>query len=165
MEQTETDIDALLREHLHAELEGLPGRTEVFFVDQMSREATGRRGINQGWKIRTAATIGAIAATLCIASGLFAYRNKVAVKVPAKPVVIAASHPVRRVLQASFPYERSIAYRTVDAGPGRMKDSSPARALRREVVETLRWYDPEHREQMQVTVPSEEVVLIKMPAF
>ena len=165
MKQTETDIDALLREHIHAELEGLPGRAEAFFAGQMSREATPRRGIHQGWKIRTAATIGAIAATLAIASGLFAYHNRVTVKVTAKPVLIAASHPVKQVLQASFPYERSIAYRTVDAGPVRAKDSSPARALRREVVETLRWYDPEHHEQMQVTVPSEEVVLIKMPAF
>ena len=165
MKQTETDIGALLHEHFHAELEGLPGRTEKFFVDQMSREATGRRGINHGWRIRIAATIGAIAAMLCVASGLFAYRDRVMVKVTAKPVVIAASHPVRRVPQAAFPYERSIAFRTVDAGPGHMKDSSPARALRREVVETLRWYDPEHREQMQVTVPSEQVVLIKMPAF
>ena len=165
MKQTESEIDTLLREHVHAELEGLTGRAENFFVDQMSREATPRRGSSKGWKIRITATIGAIAATLCIASGVSAYRNKVAVKLTAKPMVIAASHPVKRVPQTEFAYERLIAFRTVDAGPGRMKDSSPARELRREVVQTLRWYDPEHREQMQVTVPSEQVVLVKMPAF
>ena len=165
MKTDDIEIDTLLQEHFHTELDGLSGRAEQFFMNQTATEASPRRIQVGHWKIRTAVTCGAIAAMLCVVSGLSAFFQGRVTRHPVPALLTATIHPNQKPALREIPYERAIAYRTIDAGPVRTKDSVPTRALRREVVQTIRWYDPEHREQMQVTVPSEQVVYVKMPAY
>jgi hypothetical protein len=46
-----------------------------------------------------------------------------------------------------------------------LETEGPARKLRRQVMQTVEWYDPERKESGSVRVPIDQVVLVGIQSF
>ena len=45
-----------------------------------------------------------------------------------------------------------LTYRTLDEGPAVLENQGPMRQLRRQVLQTVQWYDPQAKANVQITV-------------
>ena len=152
-------LDALLRSHLRAELESKVGLAERRFLRELNR---GQR--RSGARLATWAlwaTGSAIAASVGIVWGVMAHRTG------APPQ--NASHPGQPATWVSAQGPRELGevveYSTIDEGTRYVENQGPARQVRRQVLQTTQWYDPDADAQIEITVPQERVILIGMPSF
>jgi hypothetical protein len=161
-QNTEDDaLDAQLTAHLRGELDGQRGRAEARFRAEVLRARSRRRPMLGGgvWGLWVA---GAMAASVGIVWGVGVHRLERQGKVTAKMETGASS----RSAEAEPAMVGAVTeYRTIDEGAVLVENAGPARRLRREVLETLQWYDQQSGADIEVTIPHEQVVLVGMPAF
>jgi hypothetical protein len=148
-------LEALLAAHLRERLGGQVGRAEAAFAAEVGRESP-RRSMRLGmWGLWVA---GAMAASMGIVWGVAAHRVE-----PSKKNFTQVS-PTSSESELAM-VGAVTQYQTIDEGAVTVQNAGPARRVRREVVETVQWHDPQTGAEIEVTVPHEQVVFVGMPAF
>jgi hypothetical protein len=164
-ESDDRELDALLegglRMHLASVLEPHTGRAGDMFL---ARVQAAERGISADvtagpyrmWWV----VAGGIAACLAAAWLIQALGTSEPVTPGRSPL---AQHGDTGSPRAGELREvlRSVSWRTVDEGTVVLNDV-PLRRVRRQVVETERWYDVEHQMHVEVTTPRQEVIFVGM---
>jgi hypothetical protein len=154
-------LGALLRSHLRAELDAKAGLAEARFMREVRRRDERRHGTRLAiWALW--ATGSAIAASVGIVWGVMAHRNAslsspIASR-PDKPTTVASAQGLRELGEV-------VEYSTIDEGSRYVENEGPARQVRRQVLQTTQWYDPDSGAQIEITVPHEQVMLIGLPSF
>ena len=158
-------LDALLRDHLRGELDSQLGRAEAGFARELSRRRnssprrTGRLLIGGLW------AAGLMAASVGIVWGVAvhhaAQRPQIAPRHEARADPPALTMP----RQAEIPLEQIVTYRTLDEGAVVLENHGPARQLRRQVLQTVQWYDQQRKASLEITVPREQIVFVGMPSY
>jgi hypothetical protein len=152
-------LEALLRGHLRVELEPKVGLAERRFLREL-RQGRRRSGARLAiWALW--ATGSAMAASVGIVWGVMQHRaggpSPIASR-PDKPATIASAQGMRELGEV-------VQFSTIDEGTRYVENEGPARQLRRQVLQTTQWYDPDSGAQIEITVPQEQVMLIGMPSF
>jgi hypothetical protein len=154
-------LEALLRNHLRGELDGQLGRSEARFTREVAKEAVRQRyrGPSRlaiwGW---WAAAVSA--ASVGIVWGMFAHRP-----LPAREIISATTPASVASAQDPEAVGEVVEFNTIDEGTLVLENEGPARQLRRQVLQTTQWYDPQTGGRIEVTVPQEQVVLIGLPSY
>lgn len=147
------DNDQLVGErigrHLRGELDGYVGRAEKAFLRHVLTDAPARRG--HGWR-RIGVGV-AVAASVVAGVALWNRHGTMPITTPSQliePVALASDDPV----------ERSVFWNTIDEGTVFIDDQTPARRLRRQLVEQTRWFDAQGNAQVSYRVPREDIMLV-----
>jgi hypothetical protein len=144
-EPNDDNLDALLREHFAAELDGQLDRAPAVLA-RSSRRLPWRAAI---WPVALAASVAAV----------FAVAAFLRHEQPSRGT------PHTHIAQADDPsVEHQIAWNTVDEGTVMVEGDRPMRSIRRQRMDSFRWIDPETKASMELSIPHNEVVLIGMPA-
>jgi hypothetical protein len=130
------DIDHLLREHFAAALDGQLGRAPAAFARSSRRRP---------WRVALLAGAGLAAAA---AVSLVVLRP--AASLPAAPV------------QTSVQYE--VAWQSIDQGTV-LIDGELLHSVRHQRVDQFKWVDPETHQTIEVSVPSEALVLTELESI
>jgi hypothetical protein len=168
MDQSEdAALDKLLREHLSERLNGQLGKARARFEQEMfAKSASVVPARHRVWKWR-AAVIGAMAMAaaviLLIAGNQFLARG---VKPPGHTATNVAAGPVLPKADGPRAQVRRVWVQTIeDEGVVTLSDNTPARKLRCRRTERIESYDPERQRTVQVTVPSEHVMLARLDKY
>jgi hypothetical protein len=157
-EQFGSPLDEALREHLRNQLDGQLGRATAAFRREVAaspRPRIGRRLLI--WGVCAGASL---AASVAIVWSAVAHRTA------QKPVISRNDNPSTSTEPSSpLPVEQTLAYTTTDEGTVVLENEGPARRLRRSVLQTFEFYDPQQKASIQVTVPQEQTVLVGMQTF
>ncbi|HEV8379375.1 MAG TPA: hypothetical protein VGP99_11040 [Tepidisphaeraceae bacterium] len=148
MNDTDNKIDILISRHLGKQLDRHVGRAQRAFLAEVNQR---RRCYIPGYW--AAAAILLIAATL---AGVLAIKNlftaPIADQTPT-PFSNSESQPL-------MPVAQTVAWRTMDDGTVMMNGDVPIRQLRRQVVEHVKWYDPQRKTTVELHQPQEQIMLI-----
>ena len=166
MNDPQDTLDQLLQEHFHRQLDPQLGRAASTFAQQIAAARAPRTQMRPRrlmiWCLWAA---GAMAASVGIVWGVAVVRHPLSQpgisEQPKKPASSASSP----LATAEIPIENIIAYRTLDEGPVLLDDHCPVRQLRRQVLQTVQWYDPQAKANVQITVPREQIVYVPMPSY
>jgi hypothetical protein len=152
-------LDTLLRDHLREELEPRVGMAERRFLREINRDRRRSGSRLAIWALW--ATGSAMAASVGIVWGVMQHRVATLPQIasrPTKSATVASATGMREMGEV-------IEYSTIDEGTRYVEHEGPARQLRRQVLQTTQWYDPDSGAQIEITVPQEQVMLIGMPSF
>lgn len=141
-------LDALLKRHLARQLDPVIGQAGPAFQQYLRRKPV--RWQPWAWGI------GLSAAAAVIALALLMREDPVA----APP--LPAPGPIAVVSAKEPEMTRSVAWRDYDEGTMLLDAYTPVRRVRREIVETSQWYDPQAGRWIEMNIPREEVMLISM---
>ncbi len=145
MNDSDNKIDILITRHLGKQLDRHVGRAQRAFLAEVSQRR--RWYIPRYW---AAAAVLFIAATL---AGVFAVKNLFITPTPPIPPPIAETQPL-------MPIAQTVSWQTTDDGTVMMNGDVPVRQLRRQVVETIKWYDPQRKTTVELHQPQEQIKLI-----
>ncbi len=142
-EVDDRQLECLLSGHLSRQLEGRTGLAEGWLADR----AHARRRSAAAWA--TAAVAGIAA---CVVIAVLAGRGDA----PPPPSVsgntpVASDQPV---------VQWQVDLQTVDVGAIAIDDLA-AHEYRRQMLQRLRWYDPQRQATFEATIPREEIFLIE----
>lgn len=188
-DRDDAQLDALLRGHLSAKLDGQAGRAEAAFLRHVRATAApvipavlaepprgfrlspaqppaSRRFLKFGpWMVAWAGTaLAACLAVLWAGPALF----------PAQPAgsqgdpVTPSPQPKSSVVQQSGPMLHYVHDRTWDEGPVILDHDGtpvPGRRVHRYGWEQTQWYDPERKVRVERIVPREDVGLIERDTY
>ncbi|HEV8292961.1 MAG TPA: hypothetical protein VGP94_13595 [Tepidisphaeraceae bacterium] len=149
MNDTDNKIDILITRHLGKQLDRHVGRAQRAFLAEVSQRR--RWYIPRYW---------AVAATLLITAtlaGVFAVKNLFTAPTPDETPVGPISNSESKPL---MPVAQTVAWRTMDDGTVMMNGDVPIRQLRRQVVEHVKWYDPQRKTTVELHQPQEQIMLI-----
>ena len=168
MEDTKTtddgEVDALLRDFLHAELDGQLGRAKAHFRDHLRGPGTGSAGPGStpgprrsfgGWVVGIVG--GAMAAS--IAALWAGPLLRTPVRHPTAPALPVAHY--------QFDLDDvTLSTQTRDGGTVLLGDGrTPARRIYRNELKQIRWVDPEHDVSFEKIVPRQTIMLIEMDTY
>ncbi len=145
MNDSDNKIDILISRHLGKQLDRHVGRAQRAFLAEVSQRR--RWYIPRYWAV---AAVLFIAATL---AGVFAVKNLFIAPTPPIPPPIAETQPL-------MPITQTVAWQTTDDGTVMMNGDIPVRQLRRQVVEKIKWYDPQRNTTVELHQPQEQIMLI-----
>jgi hypothetical protein len=154
------EIDALVRDFLHAELDGQLGRSSARFRRHLhgpgAASLLGPRRTSGGWLFGIVG--GAIAASF---AALWAGPALLTPAVPIPPVVpVAQSTPYHLDLD-----DVTLSTQTRDAGTVLLDGGTPARAIYRNELKQVRWVDPRHDVSFETIEPRQTIMLIEMDTY
>jgi hypothetical protein len=153
---TDQQIEDELSRHLSARLDPQVGRAAAYFEQSLAANKPARNRAAFLWTVgaglvtATAAAI-ALAATLIPAPAARPHRPAVT---PSAPPEVASVEPSEVVW-----------WRSLDEGTVLLDDHTPARRVRRQILEQVQWYDPRRGTQVELTVPREEVLFVNMESY
>src|SRR4051812_19610872 len=147
MNDSDNKIDILITRHLGKQLDRHLGRAQKAFLAEVNQKQ--RWHIPRYWAV---AAVLLIAATL---AGVLAIRN---LFTPPKPIDTAYIPP--KESPSLFPVAQTVAWQTFDDGTVAMNGDIPLRRLRRQVVEKIKWYDPDRKTTIELHRPQEQIMLI-----
>ena len=61
--------------------------------------------------------------------------------------------------------EQTISWETTDEGTLLLDDQTAVRRLRRQIVDRVKWYDPQQQTLVEIAVPKEEIILIGLMTY
>lgn len=145
-------LDRLLGGHLRRELDSQLGRASLVFSDR----ASARRML----MFRIVGAASALAACLVIAILVIA-------KIHEKTPIANRNAPSHSEIPSKpeSRMERLVSWVDIDGGPVVMSDNTPARCVRRQLVEQLIFHDAEQRTTVEMTLPQEEVIYVPLRPF
>ena len=133
-------FDAMLREYLSRELD-----------DQMSRAGAAFERSQRHYVLRFA-TWGSLAAAAVI--GAILLRPHQPVPAPVQPTGAVATM-----------VEYRLDSQTIDQGTVFLDEDTPMRQYVERQIETARWVDPVTHDQMELTVPHDQIVLVGLYTY
>ena len=145
------DLDLLLGQHFQDELDPHLGRAEAHFAHHLAHQPERRIG----WRLITSLT--GLAALIALA--LFAATFTRKPTPHTESVVATLPEP------ALMELERTVAWQTFDEGTVLLEDQTPMRKLRRETLERVQYYDAEQQAVVEMTIPKQEVFLVKLAMY
>jgi hypothetical protein len=150
----EHELDRILPQHLAARLERHVGNAEAAFATHLSR--TRRLRLTSACALAGAALAASVAAFVLFNP----FRHT-------PPPSLSLNRPVPELLAASpaTDVECTVFSRTFDDGTFVIGGDIPVRRLRREIVQTVEWFDPQQEAHIQVSLPREQVVLVGMRKY
>jgi hypothetical protein len=149
-------IDSLISRHLSRELDQYMGRAAERFAREPRSIPIRRAALP--WRTWAGA---ALAASLVISWAIYSIPKR-------NPIVNKkGDDPVSPVAQPDSlePLAEMVSWRTIDDGTVLMDDDRPARQVRRQVLQTVCWYDPKQQTTVELTVPREQVMLIGLNSY
>jgi hypothetical protein len=153
------EIDALVRDFLHAELDGQLGRSSARFRRHLhgpgAASLLGPRRTTGGWLFGVVG--GAIAASF---AALWAGPALFTPPRPTNPVAPVAQSPVQFTLD-----DVTLSTQTRDAGTVLLDGGTPARAIYRNELKQVRWVDPKHDVSLETIEPRQTIMLIEMDTY
>jgi hypothetical protein len=156
MTRPDYELEDLLRTHLSRQLDPQRGRARTAFERETNASPAGsRRGL------RLFAASGLIAASVAILIGFVVLRDRIVRPAPdrpekSSPLANAGADPV---------VERLVTWRAVDEGPRVVAPAVPVRKVRYEAVEEIEWAEPLENATIRLSIPQEQVVLVRQMAF
>lgn len=154
-------IDLLISRHLSRELDQYVGRAaERFALELRESQPIPIRQTGFQWRIWAGA---ALAASLVISWALYSIpkRNPDFNKNDGGDKgLLSIAQP-----DSLEPLAEMVSWQTIDDGTVLMDDDRPARQVRRQVVQTVCWYDPKQQTMVELTVPREQVMLIGLNSY
>jgi hypothetical protein len=148
MNQTDDKIDQLLKSHLAGELNPHVGKAAKAFAAALHRPAPHR--ISRYW---------AAAAVLFITASVVGV--VIVRQVLQKPVTITDTNSLNVPDPIPLmPVAQSLDWQILDDGTVMLAGDVPVRRLRRQVVERIKWYDPDRQTTVWLSVPQEQVMFI-----
>ena len=148
MNDSDNKIDILISRHLGKQLDRHVGRAQRAFLAEVTQRR--RWYIPRYWAV---AAVLLIAATL---AGVFAVKNLFTAPTRIETVGV----PSNSEPQPLLPVTQTVAWRTMDDGTVMMNGDVPVRQLRRQVVEHVKWYDPQRKTTVELRQPQEQIMLI-----
>jgi hypothetical protein len=133
-------FDALLRDHLSGKLDGQMGRAGAAFERSQRRFAP------------RLITWGSLAAAAVIAAILLR---------PGQPLPA----PVQPPVAVATAVEYQLNSQTIDQGTVYLDQDTPMRQYVERQVETARWVDPVTHDQMELTVPHDQILLVGLNTY
>jgi hypothetical protein len=149
MNDNDNKIDILISRHLGKQLDRHVGRAQRAFLAEVTQKRPWY--IPRYW---AAAAVLLIAATL---AGVFAIKNLFIAPKGDDPKIVIGPIPEPKPL---MPIAQTIAWRTMDDGTVMMNGDVPVRQLRRQVVEHVKWYDPQRNTTVELRQPQEQIMFI-----
>ena len=150
---TDEQLDAALGAYLASALDPQRGRAAERFGHMLAAEPPTPRVLPRVLTLAAGGIITAAAAALALAATILPRQSYG----PARPVSSA---------QDPWPQTTDVLYwRNLDEGTVLLDDNTPARRVRRQVLQQVQWYDPASNAEVEITVPGEEVVLVGMPSY
>lgn len=148
---SDDNLERLLRTHLTCALDPQLGRAEPHFRRKLA--------VLHWWRTRTAGlgVLAAMAACAALAWNLWP--------------TIPAPRPDNGILAVATPSAQPVrvdqltCWRTLDEGTVFLDDQTPMRRIRRQVIETYEWFDPQQQAKVEITVPREEVILVTVQTY
>jgi len=190
MERDDAQLESLLREHFAAKLDGQLGKSAARFLrevgaaqpaqpqmrlvgeDDNTDDAPLRlpRAIHEhrrsGWSA-FAWSIGLAGAAVAAGIAVVMILVPLVQRPPANDnrVVIGpdSGHPTLPVAPAGDTpqdVEHALTWNTIDQGTVYLGGEVPLRSVVRQANETVRWYDPQRKARVEMTVPRDEVMLV-----
>lgn len=177
-DRQDSQLETLLREHFASKLDAQLGRSAERFMSEFAAAPrlrltdapfprSHRRLRLFGWTagVAGAAVAAGIAAVMILAPLLTQPAGLVS------PTVnqIARGHSdttggagdVTNVAAAApVDVEHALTWNTVDQGTVYLSGDVPVRSVVRQANETMRWYDPQRKAHVEMTVPRDEVMLV-----
>jgi len=190
MERDDAQLESLLREHFAAKLDGQLGKSAAHFLrevgaaqpaqpqmrlvgaDDNTDDAPLRmpRAIHErrrnGWSA-FAWSIGLAGAAVAAGIAVVMILVPLVQRPPANDnrVVIGpdSGHPTPSIAPAGDTpqdVEHALTWNTIDQGTVYLGGEVPLRSVVRQANETVRWYDPQRKARVEMTVPRDEVMLV-----
>jgi hypothetical protein len=190
MERDDAQLESLLREHFAAKLDGQLGKSAAHFLrevgaaqpaqpqmrlvgaDDNTDDAPLRmpRSIHErrrnGWSA-FAWSIGLAGAAVAAGIAVVMILVPLVQRPPANDnrVVIGpdSGHPTPSIAPAGDTpqnVEHALTWNTIDQGTVYLGGEVPLRSVVRQANETVRWYDPQRKARVEMTVPRDEVMLV-----
>jgi len=188
-DHTDERMDELLRRHFSKELDGQVGAAAERFkrhissasnssaaagggangakgesplrIDASSPRSNGDGRRNNGPRFGSLWAIGIVGGALAAAVTLVSMRHTIG-PINSKPMrsrgsvdIVPDGGPIP-AQQASM----DVAWKTVDQGLVPLEDGTPARRLLQQRTDTMKWYDPKRKAQIEYTVPREQTVYV-----
>jgi hypothetical protein len=152
-----TQFDEMLSAGLHDALDGQRGRALAAFREQPRTEAMWR------WRPALWSGLGLAAAAVLAVS---VWIGGEASTEPSTPL-IAQGPTIQPPVLAAGPNElqRYTVWRNYDQGPRVLADNVPVREYRRQVLQQVRWRDPQTQAEMAYTVPRNDLVFVQMTTY
>jgi len=171
-ERNDELLDDVLAQHFSDELDAQLGRASARFAQEIgsppirladrpivpgAKVPAARRGGNIFWSLGLVGS--ALAASIVIVVSLNG-REHTRPWPGAKPTVNPA------IVDNDDDAQRTIAYRTLDEGTVYVSDSNvPVRQIRRQALDTVSWIDRKHGDEVQVTLPHDDIVLVGLNKY
>ena len=133
-------------------LNRMPLRRPPDGIDARVLAARTRRGRTVGWLV----SAGVAAAAVLLAVALYEHVTAPRLTDPGDPAQVAEA-PTPLSMERQWTH---VAYEGVVA-----PDGEPMAKFRRRVVQQLEWIDPDDGARMEMTVPREDVILIKATVY
>jgi hypothetical protein len=159
-EQNGSPLDEALREHLRGRLDGQLGRSVAAFRREVARKPQSHLGPRMVvWGLCAGASL---AASVAIVWATVVHHDQ-----RPKPILATSGdeNPTATSAGSPLPLEQTVEYTTVDEGTVVLENQGPARRLRRSVLATFEYYDPQQKANIEITVPQEQTVLVGMQTF
>jgi hypothetical protein len=131
------DIDHLLREHFSAALDGQLGRAPAAFARSSRRRP---------WRVALLAGAGLAAAAAAVV------------------LMVLRPAPSRPLAPAQTPVQYEVAWQSIDQGTV-LIDGEPLHSVHHQRVDQFKWVDPETHQTIEVSVPSEALVLTELESI
>jgi hypothetical protein len=148
MNEPDNKIDNLISRHLAGQLDRHVGRSQKAFLREVSEPRP--RHIPRYW---AAAAILLLTASLAGALAVYNLFNRPAPYHRVEREIPVESPPL-------MPVAQTVDWRTLDDGTVMLNGDVPIRRLRRQIVEHVKWYDPERRTTIELRMPQEQIMLI-----
>jgi hypothetical protein len=184
-DRNDAQLESLLRDHFAAKLDGQLGRAAERFMREVAdapaqphirlvdapepsspRAARDRRSGWSGfaWSIGLAgAAVAAGIAVVMFVAPLATNNKPIAVDLkPTRPGPLDSGEPTRPLPSEFTPQdvEHALSWNTIDQGTVYLGGEVPLRSVVRQANETVRWYDPQRKAHVEMTVPRDEVMLV-----
>ena len=149
----DAQLDLLIHRHVARELDSHVGQAVEAFGYQVGQV---RRRRMMGWAIGVIG--GAVAASLALAGAMHWIHSR-----PMQPPPGSLGTPVANVPPGKVEWD--MAWKTFDEGTVVLDGDIPARRLRRTVLQRMQWYDPQKQALVEVAVPREQVIFVRMNTY
>ncbi len=148
-EMDDRELDVLLERHFGRELDPHLGHArERWATDRANR----RLRLRWTWGL-----VGAAAAAAVVAIALVHPLGR------PRPGPDGAALPDGQL--TIMPVTSATVSRTVDEDTIVTEDQTPVRVVRREILQTTEWFDPQHQARIQIERPGEQVLLIGLSKY
>lgn len=174
-DRQDSQFETLLREHFASKLDSQLGRSaERFMREAGAAPSVPRMRLVEAppahprlrifaWSIGlSGAAVAAGIAIVMVLAPMLTQPNGTqhAGSQVVSPIESTSGEDVQPVNAGPQNVEHALSWKTIDQGTVYVDDEVPLRSVLRQADETVRWYDPQRKAHMEMTVPRDQVMLV-----